>query len=112
MKWIKISIGGLFTYLFGYLGYLSLQSGESIAVGLSRFRSSSEYDLIGWKAYVMGIGWLGAALCVFSLCCLGGKLEKEKWHRVGGSFGALVFGICLCIVATVSVINMVSKNAF
>lgn len=112
MNWIKFTIGILFSYLFGYLGYLSLKNGKSIAIGVYRYGGDTSYDLIGWKAYVMGIGWLGAALCVFSLCCLGRKLEKEKWHRVGGSLGAIIFGFCLCTVATVAVINMVSKNAF
>ena len=109
MKWVKITIGILFTYLFVYIGYLSLRNGKSIAITLG---SPDSYDLTGWKAYVMGIGWLGAALCTFSLCCLGKKLERANWNRVGGSFGAVIFGACLCVVATVTVINMVSKNAF
>ena len=104
MKWFKRISGLVISLFFLRLGVLSLLHERSVGYAFSRSFQDT-YEVIGWKAYVMGVGWIGAALAVFSLFCLGEKLEKNGWDMVGVSVGGLIFGVCLCVVAVVVVIN-------
>ncbi len=111
MVWTKRYIGFFFAVLVARIGILSLLNEQSFGYGIGRGGFDTTYTVYGWKAYVMGIGWLGAAVSIFSYFCLGEKLEKQKWNQVGASFGLIIFGLCLCLVATVTVINVFSRSA-
>jgi len=103
MKWAKRLAGLVFSILILRLGVLSIINEESMVLG----SSGGSYQVSGWMAIVMGAGWIGLGVCVFSFCCLGEKLERGKWHMVGGKLGLTFFGVCLCVVAAAAVANMV-----